>query len=326
MLKKNSLFQYALGVFYRRVWRPLILLIIYYKPSFVDIQSLKIYDADGDLPFKNGANICFFAHFDIHGQVAQYVLDHLKILKKMNFDIIFVSTGLSIEYIDALKSLCAKIIIRKNIGLDFVSWKLGFSYLPKKRMHKNILLLNDSVIGPVESYLKKVFEFYYEESIDVLGLTESKPQTRKRYHLQSYFLFFNSNLFDEKWMQKFWKNIKVVKNKDFIINYYEIGFTQVLLKNRVNLKSFISYEKVVEYFDNIFQKHKSEIDTKRGINLTIHTWDIITQAPFYFPYIKREVLIKKLFNPDKVSNWKSFISIDNSHLVDKYLNRVERLM
>src|SRR5215218_4427088 len=70
--------------------------------------------------------LCLFASYTFTSEVAAYVLYYLSELKKEGFTIAFITTSrLTEASMDKLKSFCALIVERENVGIDFGSWKLG---------------------------------------------------------------------------------------------------------------------------------------------------------------------------------------------------------
>ena len=94
-------------------------------------------------------NYLIFAHFHSSGLIRNDILKFLIEGNSFFKKIIFVSTNLKIsERKKFPKSV--KIIIRKNIGYDFYSYKWGFEYYLKELRNnfnnENLFFLNSSVL------------------------------------------------------------------------------------------------------------------------------------------------------------------------------------
>ena len=172
-----------------------------------------------------------FAHYDKYNVVDDYVYYYLKELQKNALHLIFVSTAKLIEKdIVKVSRYCSKVIVRENIGYDFMSYKVGlesFNYLE----YDEVILCNDSVYGPLYP-LTTLFSDMKNQECDFWGITESNVLN---YHLQSYFLVFRKQVLSSLIFKNFFDTIKILKNKNDIIEQYEIGLSQQLLRNSFNL-------------------------------------------------------------------------------------------
>lgn len=210
----------------------------------IDIESITIKKFHGRSSNSNKSRICIFAHYDINGAVHEYVYFFIKSLIKAGCDIIFVSTSenLSDGEIDKLQNYCKLIIVRKNIGYDFGSWKTGISEIENIEVYDNLILTNDSIFGPLFD-LKDIFRSM--TSYDFWGITESNAP---KYHIQSYFMVFNSKLINSKYFNEFWYNYKYHSEYQVIVKKYEIGLSSFLQKHHFKIGSFCNYNSVSESY------------------------------------------------------------------------------
>lgn len=248
-----------------------------------------LYDCKSEFN-KYHDNVCVFVNYDSKSVLQEYVIVYLKHLSQY-FDIIFVSTseGLhkSKENIDVLRKFCQRIIIRKNEGYDFGSWRLGLELIEEHlNEYDNLLLCNDSVYGPFH-HLGDVLNEFNTSDLDAMGLVMSQEiQT----HLQSYFVLYKPNLFLSKPFKDFWSAVKIHSRKWDIIKNYEIGFSQRLLR------VFSEKYKIGAYCDtsdlpvvNVTQVYWKELLLNRG-----------------FPFIKVELLRDNPFRVD-IEDWEEVI-------------------
>src|SRR5579862_5757256 len=72
-----------------------------------------------------GPRAALFVHFDRRGQVRPYVLRYVQMLQRCGLSVVFVTNSgrLRPEGLEALKPLCAGILIRRNVGYDFGAWR-----------------------------------------------------------------------------------------------------------------------------------------------------------------------------------------------------------
>jgi lipopolysaccharide biosynthesis protein len=220
-------------------------------------------------------SVCIFVSYSYGDVLQEYVYYYLNEIKKAGFDIIFVSSSaLKEDAVKKLKEYSSFIIEKSNKGLDFASWLTGLAQINFGENYKNILLANDSVFGPFYG-LKEIIDFANNSEYDMFGMTDSYEID---YHIQSYFLYFKSNIIhSEPWL-KFWKNFIVLDNKKQIIIDYEIGLSQYMLKNKFRLGVLCSY----------IGLQKSNLIS----NSTIAFYqELITNHKF--PFLKREILIRE---------------------------------
>lgn len=171
-----------------------------------------------------------FAHYDKHGMIDPYVYYYLRELRKICRSLIFVSTvKLKKKDLDELGQIGCDVILRENIGYDFMSYKLGLDSLDYAEFDE-IVICNDSVYGPFFN-LEKIFRKMDSKHSDFWGITSN---TDISYHIQSYFVVFKKNVFNSAAFCGFWDAVKVLDSKREIIVRYEVGMTRSLLKSGFN--------------------------------------------------------------------------------------------
>ena len=84
-----------------------------------------------------------------------------------------------------LQTVCAAVMIRRNVGSDFGAMREGLARLrgPLATVEQ-LLILNDSVYGPLQPLDEMLAQIDFGVA-DIWGATES---WQRRYHLQSFFL------------------------------------------------------------------------------------------------------------------------------------------
>ena len=132
-------------------------------------------------------NYLIYAFYDRDGIIDFHVVDSLLKYNKF-FKIIFVS-NIKLGRLQKSKiSFVTKIIENVVDEKDFGCWKVGINFLNKKKV-KNLILTNDSVIGPYIDTSKIIPKM---DKNDFWGITSAGQG--ENYHIQSYFLFFKSNV------------------------------------------------------------------------------------------------------------------------------------
>jgi lipopolysaccharide biosynthesis protein len=227
---------------------------------------------------KLNNSVCFFASYSYGNEIQEYVFYYLAELKKNNFDIVFISSSpLRDIDIDRLKSVSSLIIEKSNYGLDFSSWYIGLKQLKFGKKYSNVLLVNDSVFGPLYD-LADTISIAEKSDVDMFGMTDSREIS---YHLQSYFLYFKSTIIKSSAWLKFWNDFKLIDDKQQIISDYEIGLSQFMLKNNFKLGAFSSYNELSKDLNIV-------VDCNQA--LAFYN-ELITR--YNFPFFKRELLIKE---------------------------------
>ena len=205
--------------------------------------------------------VVVFAHYDKDNIIDDYVIYYLKALKEVADDIIFVSCS-PLKEKNKLDGFVSFIIDEQHDEYDFGSYKRGFFYLKNNNLLENydeLIFANDSCYGPFYS-LKKVFE-KMDNTADFWGITKNKfgmiKKKNKFYfkvrpHIQSYFLVFNKKIFMSDIFSEFCSSIKHMEIKNDIIINYEIGLSEILVKNNFTCSSYIKnyarFNAVLIYF------------------------------------------------------------------------------
>lgn len=178
-----------------------------------------------------------FAHFDRDNIVDDYVIYYLQSLRDVCNYLVFITTSnLPENEISKVNGICDQVVLRENVGYDFMSYKMGLQHFENGE-YDEIVLCNDSVYGPLFP-LDEMFTKMQVQDCDFWGITENYDIT---YHTQSYFLVFRKNVFESQCFKKFWEDVDIKEKKSDIIEEYEIGLSQVLIKNGFRARAYITY-------------------------------------------------------------------------------------
>ena len=245
-------------------------------------KSLVIFESEGKW---SNDKLCLFAHFDRNNEVSDRVYFYLNALSDAGFDIVFVSTSAEISepVIDRLIEVVAKVVVRKNIGYDFGSWRTGYQYAGDIGRYSSLVLANDSVIGPVNS-LKDMFDTMSDSKFNIWGVTDNYEIN---YHAQSYFLCFDNEILKSTFLSEFMSGIKVLQDKQMVINEYEIGLSQSALNRGFSVGAYCMYDNVVEHIKSDGHRYKDLI-SKGKINTTLWLGDVLLTV-FKSPFVKMEL-------------------------------------
>lgn len=272
---------------------------------------------------RSHPKLCLFSTFDPKGRIDPYVKHYIRSLYECGFDVVVISTSPSIcsEDLDEVKDFCRAVIHRKNIGLDFGSWKAATEYLPDWGEYESLLLTNDSVYGPF-SNLQSLFEKMDSAEESVCGLTDNFEAS---YHIQSYFLYIKKSLLRSDVFQTFWQSIRLHLDKTIIINAYEVGFSQHLLHHGIKIRAMYPYYDIRDYVLALGGQYQYyNMILFQPVNPSIFMWSILLKN-FGFPFLKTEIVKTNRLGFRDVVNWRSFLpeeAFEWRELIENHLKRV----
>jgi hypothetical protein len=279
---------------------------------------------------KLGPKIVLFMHFDSAGKVRPQLLDYMRDLADNGRSVVLVSNAKKLrkDAMAALQEVCAGIIVRRNIGYDFGAWADAVDFLGLPRDDtQEVIFANDSVFGPLTPLGDVLRRLNYAKA-DIWGLTES---WQLRYHLQSYFMAFGPAALRAPVFKKFWRGVRPVPVKAYIVKAYEIGVTQAMVKGGLRCAALWPYETLLGKVDlasfealieasetnagklDPFVRNRREqalqlrdaIASRVALNPTSDLWRQLLLAGF--PFIKRELLRDNPTRVKDVSDWVELV-------------------
>ncbi len=307
-------------------------LVVPIQIQFATIETAIIEECFFEKNSYNFHSCIMFCHYDINGLVSGQVREICCFFQSLKIDVIFITTLLSEESRNWVKSNLSCLIIRKNVGRDFGAWKDAIAILTRKSLIdccSQLYLVNDSLILMSNCLNKDRFikEFINDDFTDVIGLTES---WQPRYHLQSYFLKFNKNVIISDTFHLFWKNYSLINSREYSIINGEIGLSQLLLKSGYQLKAIYSISglwrkenvdrllKVVlnmkypernkvmqDIFNDFFDYSFNEINPSHRL------WPLLLVDDC--PVLKRDLIEK---NPDELRSMRYFMGLIETQIDD----------
>jgi ribosomal protein L30/L7E len=271
-------------------------------------------------------SVALFIHYDKHGRVGDHVLAYVRTLYNNGFSVIFVSNSghLHPDFLLALKPLCRAIVIRRNVGYDFgaIREALELFGLPRRNTRR-LLIANDSVYGPLSS-LEPMLARADFATADVWGATES---WQHRYHLQSYFLLVGPKVMAHPAWVSFWRQVRPVSSKQWVVDHYEIGLTQKLLKAGLRCRPLWPYNELIDQVVNeplhldpesaaqdpmtqmrllATRRLRTAIAHRAPLNPTADLWRQLLQAGF--PFLKVELIRKNPTGVPDVADWRYIVA------------------
>jgi lipopolysaccharide biosynthesis protein len=295
---------------------------------------------EGEIPL--GPKVCVFVHWDGGGEVREHVLHQVRSLASVGMSVLFVSNAgqLRPAALEALKLVCAGILVRRNVGYDFGAWREGFEQLGLPRANTTMVVMaNDSVYGPIRS-LSEMFAAVDFEVADVWGATDS---WQSRYHLQSYLMVFSPKVVGSEAWAKFWGQVRPTWSKIWLIRLYELGLTQSMLKAGFRCRAIWPYQSLITDIDLTWletrkddeegpnmadpmnqarQRHvyrlRDAVTHRLPLNPTSDLWRQLLQARY--PFLKRELLRNNPTHVPDVVEWRDVVR----ELSDSNLGPIER--
>jgi hypothetical protein len=254
-------------------------LLLRQLPRVIDVAP--VTDVEHDAPVPAGAErIAFVAHWSEGERQSRSTRRLVAELQRLGYRVIVSSTSPAPGRLDfagddvRLDELT--VLRRPNMGYDFGSWAVAMAAREELLDRPNVLVVNDSLVGPFAP-LDEVVAHFEETTADVWGMVESNQFAP---HLQSFFRGFRYGVLAEPTMRRFWRDLRVVSDKDALIQAYEFGFTGFLVENGFSTTQFVHHSDVVG----------------EGLNPTILGWRALLDAGV--PFVKRELVRSPELAPD----------------------------
>lgn len=253
--------------------------------------------------------LLIIAHYDPAGQYSTAFFEYVCDLNLYCAESVLVSTGLARQDKIRAAELFGKVIVRKNEGYDFVSWKTGLEWVGDRiSRFDEVVIANDSVFGPFGSF-ESVFGEMTAQGADFWGLAGNMQFA---YHLQSFFVAFSKKVVSSDAFRRFWSGMSIEPDKQQLIVKHEIGLTQQLIRAGFRTAAFFEPHPIYRAFFSGRKKVRPALTLEReafrellywlshpfreGVNFTIDAPGMLLKAGV--PIVKREVFIK---NPRNVS-------------------------
>lgn len=276
-------------------------------------------------------SIAVYAHYNPSGRVSPMVISQLRHLVEQGFrtDFVTMSPISDPDDVQKLERVVDGIYERKSFGRDFGAWKdLWQVNKSVYREADELLLMNDSLLGPIQS-LAPVFNSM-RLADGMIGLTDSPDSIP---HVQSYFVLFRGKKYLRD-LGDFLEALPLSFNKDFMIYYGELGMTKFFLERGITPKVLYSYDDlerssledpqtVIEIAQacSIAPREQASLGTgigalrnsllvfldSRALNPTIYFWRTLLKR-YQFPFIKAELVLRNPAGMPNVDDWRGIVS------------------
>jgi len=294
----------------------------------------------GARSLEGARKVAIFLHWDRRGTVHDYVLHYLEALRRAGYEILFVSNAprLSEEDWQRVTPLCAVMLRRRNRGHDFGAFRDAVLDLQDRLPSLDRLIIaNDSVYGPLQDLGPLLARCDVGEA-SVWGVTDSWDRS---YHLQSYFLVFKREALQNPAFLSFWRQVRLVPSRSWVIRKYEIGLTQAMMKARLRCSALFPYRAAAAALSQAVRgqgllERKDLSDYHRGyvgqlfaavergdtLNQTHYFWDYLV-GEAGCPFVKRDLLLRNPVGVPYVNQWDDLIRRSCQYDPDLILRHLE---
>lgn len=181
------------------------------------------------------ARVAILAHWDPDNLVDPYVLYYLNSLGKLGYCTVLVSSCPRLHRTSALMDCSDAVLLRHCNGYDYASIKGALECLPGLGSAQELLLTNDSIIGPIHP-LAPIHTAMDALDCDFWGLLESEDRMP---HLQGYYLVFRRTALEHPAFAAFWAKVDTNPDKDRLIAVYELSLTMTFLHQGLRGATFL---------------------------------------------------------------------------------------
>jgi lipopolysaccharide biosynthesis protein len=290
----------------------------------------------GSVDLGTANRVAVFSHFDPRGFVRDFVHYYLQQLRDAGYTIVFVTHAPRLQpvSVERLMRECAIILRQDNAGWDFSAYRAGIETLPNLSALESLLLVNDSVYGPFYELGALIDRMNLAEG-DVWGITDS---WERRFHLQSFFILFSKSVLTSAVFESFWRAVRPVKSKSWVISRYEIGLTQAMMAAGFRCRALFPYRVAamalelkalgsltLKRNERRFLRHLLEI-TDAGIpmNPTHFFWQILISHGC--PFLKRELLRDNPARIPGLPRWEEVVKSVSDYDTDLIVRDLEMSM
>jgi lipopolysaccharide biosynthesis protein len=241
--------------------------------------DVRVEGLDHVSSMRHVERIAVIAHWAPDCRIDRSVMELIKALAASGYEVLVVST---VEGTDPLAWPEATppltTIRRPNVGYDFGSWATALDRYAAIARADKVLFVNNSLFGPFAA-IEPLIAHFEASSADVWGMTDS---TQFGHHLQSYCLGFRGGALGEGSLARFWREIRVHRSREAVIEHGELGLGRLLGRERFVTDVAIPHWKVVA----------------EGQNPVILGWRRLLDQGF--PFVKRQLLKEPHVAPDAV--------------------------
>lgn len=279
-------------------------------------------------PALHTTRIALYVHYSATGQISDMVRHQLRLLGQSGFAIVFISMAARIPLGDwqAVRELCALVVLRRNFGLDLGAWH---DLIPEVRRRWprpiELILANDSVLGPIRP-LAPVIDAMRAGGNGLFGLTESLQGGP---HLQSYLLLARGEAAVADLM-RFLRSVYVSHSKWLVVQMGEIRLARWMRRRGHRVAAVFGYDRLVRAavadpaerqrltessarlrdLDQIPPDEAAALLHEWPLNPTQHLWHVLV-TKFGDPFVKTELIRRNPGRLPGVDAWPEVVPPDS---------------
>lgn len=176
------------------------------------------------LPDIKGKRVCVFVSLALDCRISRDAKFYMRALKNEGFlvHLAAITPEGDSQLEDPGPEIADGVSQRANQGWDFACWAAILKSMPELWEADELLLANDSVIGPLTS-LTELMTRVRQIDADIVGLVECRGHAR---HFQSFFLLFRPPALVSPALRRFWTNVTSQSDKASIVRAYELAFVE----------------------------------------------------------------------------------------------------
>lgn len=229
------------------------------------------------------ARLVLMAHFSAQNTVHPYVVRYIQALQEADCDVMLISTSANLpdHVIASLNAMGVSVLIRRNIGYDFGSWRIAIDVYPEMvNDYPTLIFANDSVYGPLFD-LAPVLAALDDSGFDVWSLTASNERGR---HLQTYFWGMSGKSVESGCFDYFWHQYyRFYSRRQTVIDRYELQIAHIA-EQQFGLKTGACWSEAM-----LLSRYPHAVSEQaKRINPLRDYWRELI-GDFGFPFVKREL-------------------------------------
>jgi len=183
--------------------------------------------------------LCLFVTHAPEPHIKPHVLWHIAAMQQAGIGVVLIINtdwrAEQFQWPPGLADSLSALWVRQNMGFDFAAWAHFYRQFPGLANTKRLLLVNDSMVGPLDATrYDELLKRLRSSPADVLGLTE---QAVPRWHLQSYFLALGPRALAHPGVNSYLNSVQCLPTKETVIDVYETRLSKYLLDQGLTLEA-----------------------------------------------------------------------------------------
>lgn len=167
---------------------------------------------------------------DKDGIIDQYIDYMLERLKEIASHIVIVSNGKVVEEgLKRLRKYTSDVYVRPNEGFDAGGFKdaiVNYISFDTIREYDELLLLNDSFFGPIDSFTNVFEKMDNKEGVNLWSMTKNMGSKEIMPSMQTYFVVFKREVLHSKAFEEYWLTLPYYTEFSDAVEKYEKFFAK----------------------------------------------------------------------------------------------------